>query len=108
MTTAREVLRLVLRSIDTDLELTKTSLEYAQAKKMINKDEKRMALASGIDYMIAADRYDSSIGFYSGMESECRDRIAALNRRREYYVLLDMQCAEEESKEAVQEDEGNE
>ena len=108
MTTAREVIRLVLRSIDTDIELTKTSLEYAQAKKMINKDEKRMALASGVDYIYASEKYDSSIGFYSGMESECRDRLGALNRRREYYVSLDMQCAEEEALEAVQEDEENE
>ena len=108
MTTAREVIRLVLRSIDTDIDLTKKSLEYAQAVKLKNREEKIKALESGVDYILASEKYDVSIGYYSGMEFECRDRLGALNRRRDYYVSLDMQCAEEESLEAEQEDEENE
>lgn len=108
MTTARDVIRLVLRSIDTDIELTEKSLEFAQATQIINKEEKHNLLVSGVDYTIASARYDQTIGFYSGMVAECKDRIASLHRRREYYVSLDKKCAEEEALEAVKEDEENE
>ena len=64
MTTAREVIRLVLRSIDTDIDLTKKSLEFAQALKLKNREEKINALESGVDYILASEKYDVSIGFY--------------------------------------------
>lgn len=108
MTTARDIIRLVLRSIDFELELLESSLEYAEIKKREKKEGKLQAMISGANHLVAADEFDYSIGFHSGLACECRDRIDSLKRRREYYESLDKTCADEEAQEAVQEDEENE
>lgn len=94
--TAKYVIKLVIEDIDSEIRMLESSLRYAEAKEMINKDEKKMAMAAGDDYLIASERYDVSIGFHSGLAVECEHRINVLKRKREYYVALDKMRREEE------------
>ena len=100
MTSARHVIRLVIEDIDTEIRMVESSLRYAEAKKSINSDSKKMAMAAGDDYLIASARYDTSIGYHAGLADECEDRISVLKRKREYYESLDKLYAEEEKEEA--------
>ena len=104
MTSARHVISLVIEDIDSEINMVRSTLRYAEAKKGINADSKKMAMAAGDDYLIASARYDTSIGYHSGLVDECEDRINILKRKREYYLSLDKLYAEEEKEEA----EGNE
>lgn len=96
MTTARDVIRLVIEDIDSEIRMLESSLRYAEAKKSINNDSKKMAMAAGDDYLIASARYDTSIGYHTGLAVECEDRINILKRKHEYYASLDKLYAEEE------------
>lgn len=104
MTTARDVIRLVIADIDTEIKMLESSLRYAEAKKSINNDSKKMAMAAGDDYLVASATYDVSIGYHAGLADECEDRINVLKRKRDYYQSLDKLYADEEKEEA----EGNE
>lgn len=95
MTTAKDVIRLVIEDIDSEIRMLKSSLNYAEAKNMMYKDERQLAMSAGLDFVRASVEYDYSIGFHAGAASECKYRINALKRKRDYYVSLGEIYAEE-------------
>lgn len=103
MTSARHVIRLVIEDIDSEIRMVESSLRFAEAKKGINNDSKKMAMAAGDDYLTASATYDFSIGYHTSLADECKDRISVLKRKRDYYLSLDKLYAEEK-----EEAEGNE
>lgn len=104
MTTARDVIKLVIEDIDSELKMLESSYEFARKKYNENNQGKKSAMAKGMDYVLASDEYDFSIGYFSATTNECEDSIKVLKRKRDYYLSLDKLYAEEEKEEA----EGNE
>lgn len=88
MTTAKDVIRLVIEDIDSEIRMLESSLNYAEAKNMMYKDERQLAMIAGLDFVRASVEYDYSIGFHAGAACECKNRINALKRKRDYYVSL--------------------
>lgn len=84
MTTAGSVIKLVLEAIDFDISNSEAMLKTAE------------------EYQESYSEY--SDGFYSGIAFECKRRIEALKLRRDYYVALDLKCAEEERQEEEEND----
>lgn len=95
MTSAKDVVMLILDDIDTDIRILKASHDFAESKMTNAKYKKRSAMESGMGYMIASEEFDSSIGYYTGIADECESRIKELQTRRNLYLSLYKQYAEE-------------
>ena len=108
MTTARDIIRLVLEDIDIEIKIQESSLQYAEEKKKKLFAEKKSAMTEGTDFATACVKFDHSIGFHSAMELECEEKLEALKRMRDRYELLDKRIAKEASLEAMREVEENE
>lgn len=100
MTTARDVIRIVIEDIDSEIKMLESLHEYALGKRFDSNAGKRSAMAAGIDYLQASEKFNFSIGFHEGMAGECEDRINVLKRKRCYYESLDMLYREEAEEEA--------
>lgn len=95
MTSARDVIRLVIEDIDAEINMLESHIDYAVDQNQNYREGKRCAMAAGMDVLAASERFDYSIGYYSGWAGECRSRCDVLRRKREYYLSLDKQYAEE-------------
>lgn len=95
MTTAKDVIRLVLEDIDAEINMLESHIDYAVDQTLNGREGKRCAMATGMDVLAASERFDYSIGYYSGWAGECRSRRDALRRKRDYYVSLGKMYAEE-------------
>lgn len=105
MTTARDIITLVIQSIVSDIRTAESNYAYAEGERSRLHEKKMQALKNGEDYFIASDKYNDSLGFHSGCAFENEERIGALNRRLDYWKSLDERCAEEEMLEKAEEDE---
>lgn len=105
MRTARDIIALVIASIETDISTAQSNYAYAEGERSRINEEKKLVLKNGMDYFMACATYDNSLGFHSGCAFENRERIEALRSRLNFYKSLDAKCAEEEKLEEVKEDE---
>jgi len=94
--TAKDVIRLVIEDIDSEIKMQESYHAYAERKHLDKNTEKMHAMSTGKDYLTACEEYDFSMGYHAGMAAECEDRIKVLKRKREYYVSLDKRSTEEE------------
>lgn len=105
MRTARDIIALVIQSIEMDIEHAQMALENADAETECTNEDKRLCVESGKGILVAESTYNWRIGYYDGITFENKYRIDALKRRLDYWKSLDERCAEEEKLEDVKEDE---
>ena len=105
MTTARDIIRLVFQSLETDIEHAQWAIENADAESKRTIEDQKLCEASGKGILVAEATYNWQLGFYHGITFENEHRIEALKRRLDYWKSLDERCAEEEMLEKAEEDE---
>lgn len=96
MRTARNIIALVIQSIEMDIEHAQWAIENADAETKRTIEDKKLCVESGKGILVAESTYNWQIGFYHGITFENEERIDALKRRLDYWKSLDERCAEEE------------
>lgn len=105
MTTARDIITLVIESIKMDIEHAQWAIENADAETKRTIEDKKLCVESGKGILVAESTYNWQIGYYHGITFENDHRIDALKRRLDYWKSLDERCAEEEKLAEEEEDE---
>lgn len=105
MTTARDIIALVIQSIEVDIEHAHGIIEYSDGEIKHLNEQKASCYERTNSYTVADATYDGPIGRYHGIIFDNKERINALNRMLDYWRSLDEICAEEEKLEEAEEDE---
>lgn len=104
MRTARDIIELVIQSIEMDIEHSQWAMEYAvgETKRII--EEMKSCDESGKGLLVAEATFNEPLGYYHGIRFENEHRIEALTKRLDYWKSLDEKCAEEEKPAKAEED----
>lgn len=104
MRTAREIIELVIESIEMDIKHAQGIIEYSDGEIKHLNEQKASCYERTNSYTVADATYDGPIGRYHGIIFDNKERIDALNRRLDYWKSLDEICAEEEKLAEAEED----
>ena len=104
MRTARDIIRIVIESIERDIDMAESQYAFSEGERSRIHDEKMHDVNIGMDYFRATSIYDHSIGFHAGCAFEHEEKIKVLRGRLNYWKSLDERCAEEEKLAEAEED----
>jgi len=106
MTTARDIIKLVYQSIETDIDIAQMAIEYAERETEHIIRQKELCEASN-GHLVAESTYNNPLGYYHGIIFENKERINALRNRLNYWKSLEKRCIEEEAQDSTQKEEGD-